>query len=548
MYPEWRKYTFIAVLISLLLLMAFVIYSSNKVAYTTSPGTRPLEIALVGSIDTLDPALINAPEERLLSSALYEGLVSFDEENQIVKPLLAKDWKYSADGESIIIHLKRDIQFSNGKNMKAGDVKACWEKTFFTTKEWSAVSLFLSVTGANERLEGRADHIAGIEVIDDRTLKVCFNKPNAAFIYMLCSPVFWVYDTGDPVDTAPGTGPFVLKESQDNADFTLVRNEKYHQGIPHISSLHARVYVDPYEAFGEYKAGKIDYLDSVPLRELKNVKDNSEWKKLLIQKPIASTYFLGFNLNKEPFAGNYQLRRALNYAINRDLIVDEVLGGAYKAANGIIPLGIAGYQRDMRGYSYDPQKAQLLMEEAGYPLGEGLPTLTLTYNNDTGHQLVIESIAEQLSEIGVKVQPQAMEWDYYKKQLPNMNISFFRIEWSADYPDPDSFLYSMFHSSNIGISNYFAYHNDQVDKILDASRAEVKSHKERMKLVKRAEEIIVDDAPCLWLFQSSAVRMIGTNVTDLEVDSMNMIDWYQVKFIKPVPENESDRMSEEEKI
>ncbi len=546
MYPKWRKYTFFGVLAGLLILMAFVIYSSNKVAYTTSPGTMPLEIALVGSIDTLNPALLNAPEERILASTLYEGLVSFDEDSQSVKPLLAKDWKYAADGENIVINLNRDVKFSNGKELKAGDVKACWENTFFTSKEWSTVSLFLSITGANERLEGKADQIAGIEVINDRTLRVRFAKPNAAFIYMLCSPAFWVYDISDPVSPSPGTGPFVLKNNQDNKDFTLTRNEKYHRGIPHISSIHARVFIDPYEAFGEYKDGKLDYLDSVPLRELENVKNNQEWKELLIEKPVARTYFLGFNLNKEPFAGNYQLRRALNYAIDRDLIIKEILGGAYRAANGIIPLGVAGYQRDMRGYSYDPQKAQLLMEEAGYPLGEGLPPLTLTYNNDAGHQLVIESIAAQLAEIGIKVQPQGMDWDYYKKQLANMNMSFFRVEWSADYPDPDSFLYSMFHSSNIGIGNYFAYHNDQVDKILDASREEVKSSKERIKLIKRAEEIIVDDAPCLWLFQSSTARMTGSNVKGLAVNSINMIDWYQVRFIKPAAQNDGLTPQEDE--
>jgi oligopeptide transport system substrate-binding protein len=227
-----------------------------------------------------------------------------------------------------------------------------------------------------------------------------------------------------------------------------------------------------------------------------------------------------------------KLKRA-KLSVDRDLIIDEVMGGSYRAANSIIPLGMSGYQRDMRGYSYDPEKAQELLEEAGFPLGEGLPPLTLTYNQDDGHQMVVESIAAQLAELGVKVQLQPVDWKYYKKQLEEMSLSFFRMEWTADYPDPDSFLYSMFHSSKVGMGNYFNYHNSQVDKVLEASREEVKSQQERIKLLNRAEQIIIDDAPALFLFQSSAAALAGPNVEKLQLNGMQMIDWYGVKLMDP---------------
>lgn len=129
-----------------------------------------------------------------------------------------------------------------------------------------------------------------------------------------------------------------------------------------------------------------------------------------------------------------------------------------------------------------------------------------------------------------------------------MDLAFFRLEWFADYPDPDSFLYSMFHSSKIGISNYFSYHNPQVDKILDASREEVKSQQERIKLMNRAEEIIIDDAPCLWLFQSTAAKMIGKNVGFFEVTSMEMIDWYKAELLKPSLDGEEGHTPGEDRV
>jgi len=543
-----RRQAFPLAIIIVLFIITGILYLNNRSTYTTNLDTRPFNIALVGSIESLEPALINRHEERVLASAIYEGLVYFDEESGSVKPMIAKDWKYSVDGKSLTINLQNNIQFHNGKVLKAKDVKASWENSFSNTREWSNVSLFLSIEGSKERLEGEAAEISGIQVVNNDTIKVNFTEANAAFIYMLTSPIFWIYDTEDQVNPIPGSGPFKLKENRDKREFVLERNEKYHRGIPKLSALNVKVYNGAYEALGEYKAGNVDYLDLLPLKEVKSMKNNSEYKDLLIDKPLLNTYALGFNVNKEPFSGNYLLRRALNYGIDRKLIIAEVLGDSYRPANGIIPLGMAGYQHDMRGYTYDPQKAQELLEEAGYPLGTGLPQLTLTYNEDEGHRMVAESIAAQLAELGVKVQLQPMDWDYYKKQLNQMNLSFFRLEWFADYPDPDSFLYSMFHSSKIGISNYFSYHNPQVDKILDASREEVKSQQERIKLMNRAEEIIVDDAPCLWLFQSTAAKMIGRNVGFLEVNSMEMIDWYEVELLKPSLDGDEGQIPAEDRV
>jgi len=521
---------------------------NNQAAYTANLDSRNLNIALVGSIDSLEPALIDSHEERILASAIYEGLVYYDEESQSIKPMIASDWRYSADGKTLTINIKRNLKFHNGKAIKAPDIKASWENSFSNTKEWSNISMFLSIQGSQERLDGKTADIPGIQVVNNSTIKVGFNRANAAFVHMLTNPIFWIYDTEDTVQPAPGSGPYKFKENKDNLNFLLERNDKYHRGTPKLGGIQAQVFAGGAEAFKAYQAGKIDYLDSLPLSELKNVKESEHYKKMLIAKPIFSTYVLGFNVNKEPFAGNYLLRRALNYAVDRNLIIEEVLGGSYRAANSVVPLGMVGYQRDMRGYTYDPQKAQELLEEAGFPLGEGLPQLVLTYNEDDGHRMVAESIAAQLGELGIKVQLQPMEWDYYKKQLNQMNLTLFRLEWLADYPDPDSFLYSMFHSSKVGIGNYFNYHNSQVDKILDASREEVKSQKERIKLMNRAEEIIIDDAPCLWLFQSTVAKMIGQNVASLQVNSMEMIDWYEVQLLKPSLDEESEGTADEQKV
>jgi len=538
MYLGFRKTAILGSIVGLILLLTTIICVYNPAIYTTSSNvsTRPFNVALVGKINTLEPAKITSHQERLLASAIYEGLVYFDEDSGVIKPVIANDWKYSADGKSLTINLKHGVKFHNGKMVTAEAVKAAWEKNFSTTGEWSNVNLFESITGYKERLEGKLSDIQGIQEIGNYTLKINFDTPNAAFIYMLTNPMFWVFDYSSENETFSGTGPYIL-EKNENKEIVLTRNNSYHASKPKLSKICFLIYTEPYKALEEYKAGKIDLLDTVPFKEIKNIKNSSAYKGLFIQKPILSTYFIAFNVNKAPFAGNYLIRRAFNYAIDRNAIIDTVTGGAYRPAKGVLPVGVAGYSRDMRGYSCDQDKALQLLEQAEFDMTDRQKPIFLSFNNDPGHKIVAQSVAQQLGDLGMNIQLQPMDWDYYTKQTRKMDLTLFRLSWQADYPDADSFLYSLFHSSKIGTTNLCGYHNPQVDKILNASREETISYQERIKLLSRAEQIIIDDAPCLWLFQEQTAKLIGKDVKKLNIDNMEMVKWNEVELKEPELDN-----------
>ncbi|NLJ72912.1 MAG: ABC transporter substrate-binding protein [Syntrophomonadaceae bacterium] len=541
MHITLKKVALISSLIGLILLVAGIIYSKNLAQYTANLDSRAFNIGLVGEVTELNPALITTSEEILISSAMYEGLVTYDEAAKQVKPLLAKGWKYSTDGKSLTITLKKNILFHNGKPLTALDVKKSWEHNFSTTKDWTNISLFMSIAGIDERLEGKAPDISGIQALDKHTIKISFLEANAVFLAMLTNPIFWVYDLDDQVEIKPATGPFIYKDTKGKEELILIRNDKYHGSKPLLTALHIKSYVDSLEAFGDYLDNRLDYLDTVPLKEIKNLKSDDKYKALYIEKPLLETYSLGLNVNSEPYAGNYLLRRAFNYAIDRNAIIDDLLGGSYRPLKSPLPIGVNGYNNQMRGYTYDPEKAEELLIQAEYPKGEGLKVLTITYNDDEGHQAIALAVAQQLMELGLQVEVQALDWDYYKKQLEQTGINCFKLGWQSDYPDADSFLYSLYHSSKIGISNYSAYHNPQVDKILDAARAETKSQQERIKLLKRAEEIIVDDAPQIWLFQKLANKLISKDVKSLNVDSRGLLNWAEIELVKPSLDDVNDK-------
>ncbi|MGI5920746.1 MAG: ABC transporter substrate-binding protein [Syntrophomonadaceae bacterium] len=530
-----KKKIMIGLAISLFVLLAGLAFVYNQTLYTTTNlDPRPLNVGAVGKVESIHPAQALTRPERLAASAMYEGLVYYDEASQKLKPNIAKSWRYSATGKTLTIYLKKDIYFQNGKKLTAHDVKSSWEYNFSATKDWYNNSIFLPIVGASEKVKGAGD-ISGIQVKDDQTIKIFFTQPHRAFIYCLTNPMFWITDVAaNPEKTIlpPGTGPFILKEIKDQ-NVLLVRNDKYHRGLPKLAAININLYESDEDAFKDYQAGKIDFLDSVPFGEIKNLKKSEEYKDRLITKPLLETYFLGFNINREPYIDNYLLRRAINYAIDREAIIKQLNGGElYRPLKSVIPMGLAGYNKQLRGYSYDPEKAQSLLDQAGYPNGEGLPVLTLSYNSNPGHQLIAEIIAGQLAEVGIAVQLQEVDWSYYQKQLAKMDVSFFRVGWQPDYPDPDNFLYSLFHSSQMGISNYSGYRNPQVDKLINQSRMEPDTGK-RLKMLNRAEQIIIDDAPCVWLFQQNSAKLLGPNVSRLEANNMDMVDWFEVELHKP---------------
>lgn len=532
MYLTFRKIALTASIAGLLILIAILVYSYNTAVYTASFDSRIFKAGLAGTVEVLDPASITQQGEKLLASAIYEGLVYFDEKSGNIKPLLAKSWQYSRDGKTMTIKLKKNIVFHNQQPLTAPKVKEAWERSFLNNKDESAAGLFFSVQGARERRNDGHSPV-GIEAVDDLTLKISFAQPNAAFLYMLCNPIFWVYDAGQEREgLLSGTGPFILQNNQDYKKILLTANPNYHRGSPVIPAIEFIVFEDEETAWQQYLKGDLDYLNTVPLAEIQNIKADQQLKKRFIEEPLLEIYALGLNVNKEPFAGDYMLRRAINYGIDRNQIVEDVFADGYRTNKSIIPPEIKGYSSEMPGYIFDPAKAAQLLEEAGYPNGQGLPVVNLSYNSDEGHQLAAEHIAQQLLPLGINLQLQPMHWDYFKKQIEQQALACFRIGWAADYPDADSLLYGLFHSSMAGRGNYTGYHNPQVDKILDEARAATKSNKERLALLGKAESIIIDDAPMVWLFQKKSAAIAGEQTRELKIDRLGMVDWYMVQLKK----------------
>lgn len=497
----------------------------------TRYGDRAMQLGMVQKVKSLDPALIQERAGRLLGANIYEGLVGLDPKSMSPVPALAETWRISSDDLVYTFKLRRGVKFHSGRELKAEDVKLSWERVIDPAVGSGLHYLLVPIRGAREVIDGKAVQIEGIEVVGEYELKVTLEQPNASFLSRFAMPPFWVFDsqvlaagkkTYTPGLPSAGTGPFILQEWKDKS-VTLAANPDYWGRAPYITQAVFNWYDSPDAGLNAFKEGKLDYLDEVPTAQLKALEGDPSWSAMLVRQTLLDSYFYQINLQDPVWGQSLELRQALNYAINREALIDKLFNGAAAPLQSLVPQGFRGYKPPQMPYGYDPQKAAGLLESAGYPGGQGLPVLEIAYNELQSHKVVAEAVKEQLAQVGIKAQLKPVAWKDYKTSLAQGKFTCFRGGWSWDYPDPDDLFFYNFHSSQIGSNNFCFLKNSEVDNLLAAARLESGSDKKRFDYYQRAERIIIDEAPLIWLFSWQRVGMVSPEVQGLKINHLDLI-------------------------
>jgi len=497
---------------------------------TTAEG-RPLRFGVVGQAKTVDPALVENQVEKLMASTMYEPLVRWDDQTRSLKPCLARNWGYSKDSKRLVFMLNGDATFHTGRRLTAVDVKRSWERSLKSAVNPTVRSLFWNVAGAKELINGATQEISGLKVIDDQTLQINLTEPDSAFVFKVTHPAFWVVDTRDQIEIPPGTGPFKLDGFQPGTSLEVKENRNYYGLRPSISRIRFTCYQNENQGLAAFKSGALDILDSVPRSEVADI-TNSPGGNTLVKSPLMGFYAYAMNIRQTPY-NQLNLRRAMNYCIDRELLIKNVLGGVGQPARGILPMVVPGYNRSLQGYTLNSENTIELLAETDYFKLANPPALKLTYNADPGHDRMALAVKVQLETVQLQVQPTPLPWKEYEQKMTSMQLGFFRFGWDADYPDADAFLYPLFHSSQIGITNLTGYSNPQVDRILNAARAETMSNEERIKLLRRAEQIILDDAPMLWLVHKEVASLVRPEIKGFKFDGLRMVNWNNLCIQEP---------------
>jgi len=239
--------------------------------------------------------------------------------------------------------------------------------------------------------------------------------------------------------------------------------------------------------------------------------------------------YYGFLSTSEVF-GDANVRRAFNYAIDRDSLVDFILQGEGIAAkNGFVPT-MKGYPSEtVKGFEFDPKKARDLMKKAGYPNGAGFPEITLNLNASGGiNEKVADAITYMINkELGVNIALNVIPMSELHPMVEKGEVDFWRFGWIADYPDPSNFLY-LFHGKNIieekeTSMNYFRYSNPKFDEGYEAALNEIDAEK-RMGLYAKADQILMDDAVIMPLYFNTGIRLVDPEIQDFFINEMEYRD------------------------
>ncbi|MFQ5811751.1 MAG: peptide ABC transporter substrate-binding protein [Anaerolineae bacterium] len=455
-----------------------------------------------GEPPTLDPALTQDATSAAYIVEIFSGLVTLNRALGVV-PDIAENWELSDDGTTYTFHLRDDVKFHDGKPVTAQDFKYSIERACDPATRSVVADTYLGdIVGAQAKLRGQAGEVSGVRVVDDYTLEITIDSPKAYFLAKLTYPTAFVVDQENvegPVqpwtDRPNGAGPFRLAEYELGLRIVLERNEAYYS-TPKPALERVNYLLAGGSAMTMYETGELDAVP-VGLTDIERVLDPSNPlnRELSITMPTLSIYYIGFNVQKPPF-DDQKVRQAFNYALDKDKLVEVVLKKMNIKAEGILPPGMPGYNEDLRGYSYDPEKARQLIAESRYGDASNLPEITLNvYGGGGAAARQVAAIVEMYKDnLGVDIAIQQTGWATYLQDLRAHRYQMFGLTagWIADYPDPQDFLDILFHSESR--NNDMEYSNLEVDRLLEEARGEQDSEK-RMELYQQAEEIILEDAP-----------------------------------------------------
>lgn len=471
---------------------------------------------------TLDPALIDDVYEACLINQLFDGLLEFDVHLNPV-PAIAREWSVSRDGLEYVFFLRNDVRFHNGRRVVAEDFVYSFTRIFGPDRtDYGIGGGFLrKIAGVEDFIAGKSKKIRGLVAENDTTLHIVLEQPYGSFLSALAMDQTKVVareameGVTDGMAVPIGTGPFVWDRREDAiADPCIVlrANGSFRGGRPYVDEVvfHTPKDYDVDRGAEEIFAGRLSMCD-MPAAWRARFEADARFR--IIRRPELSFSFIGFQLGHRPF-NDARVRRALAHAIDRGRIARIDPFGRIPAV-GILPPGMFGYSPEQKAIPYDPALARKLLAQAGYPGGKGLPPVLhhQAHRGEAG-RAADAIVRENLEAIGVNVEFRYTEWDKFSVAIDEKTLPCLGLTWVADVPDPDSFLASLFLTD--GTYNMFSYSSAAVDSLLVAGQ-KMRSSRERAELYRRAEKLILEDAPVIPLYNIENAFALRREVRDLHV-------------------------------
>jgi len=506
---------------------------------TSLPPGDVFRFSLGAEPETYDPGLAVGQPDGRVARILFEGLTREDPQTLEPLPGQAYRWELSDQGRTYTFHLRPGIQWSDGRPVTAGDFRWSWLRVLRPETASRYASFLSPVVNAEAFNKGdvKDDRQVGLEAPDDSTFVVHLASPVPYFLYLCqfytCLPVpRWTIEKYGNRWTLPGTivtnGAFTLTYWRQNNRFEFAKNPRYWDAASvRLGRMVGYTLDDLNTTFNLYKAGVIDwcpsgYFPSAFIPYMRGYGDYSHGD-------FQGVYFYSISVTHPPM-NNVWVRRALNHAVDRDAIANQLLKGSRRPWGNLVPTGYPGYLNPP-GIRFDPGYARQCLAKAGYPGGQGFPKISILINTSEDHRRIAEAIqAMWKRELGIAVAIQNEEWGSYLQTLTSLHYDVARRSWLGDYLDPNTFLACYVTGDGNNRSGWSDPHYDAMirdaAKELDPAR--------RLAILQQAEALLLSEGPVVPIYHYSTNELIkpyvrGIYHTALDIHPLTRVwidhDW-----------------------
>lgn len=487
----------------------------------TPKASQPVTLvfAKAGDAVELDPADVTDGESVTVMNNIFEGLVRYKPGTTEIEPWLATSWDVSSDGLSWTFHLRQGVKFHDGTPFNADAVVFSYERQrdpehpFHKYGKWEYWGWCFS-------------EIAKTEKVDDYTVKITLSRPFSPFISTMAMFTAYVVSPtncekwGDQWFAHPvGTGPFKFVEWVKGDHITLEKNQDYWGEKAKIDKLIFKVIPDASQRFLALQKGEVQGIEFPNPDDLSKIEQDPNLA--ILSQAGLNVGYLAMNVGEDtpgfqkPF-GDVRVRQAINYAINKKAIVDQLYKGTAVVAKNPIPPTLWGYNDAIQDYEYNPTKAKELLKEAGYPNGfkTQLWAMPVSRPYMFDPQKIATAIQADLKAVGIDAEIVSYDWGTYLQKTENGEHPMALLGWTADYADPDNFLYVLLDSDSATIGsagNIAFYRNPEVHRLNIEAQKEPDQAK-RAELYKQVQQIVHNDAPWVPLAHAKQILVFNKKV------------------------------------
>ena len=505
-----------------------------------------LKLFLIDDPETLDGQLTT--DSYTIALNCFDRLVECetnDAGEAVLVPGLAKSWELSDDGLVYTFHLQEGVKFHNGADFTADDVvytvnrmmnpKTLAKNTDFMDMIKGAKAFYEDTTGAVTSVEG-------VVALDDMTVQITLEAPFGSFLANIATPGCGIYDresteaAGDQFGVDPakciGTGPFQVTKWERQAEVALVANKSYFKGAPKIDGIVFKIVPDENTQRMMFETGEVDVFNfEYGPSQLDYFLTTGNYKDYIISGKRAGTYYYLFNEAIPPL-DNVKVRQALFMAIDRQAILDALYSGKGVVANAFVPEGVLGHNPNAPEIKFDPEAAKALLAEAGFP--NGFDMEVAQFADSSAAQQVNEIVQSYLAQIGVNMTINLMDDATFYGLRGEGKLPSYYNSWSADFNDPDNFLYTFFSQKN-SLSRSSNYANQEVWKMLEEARVMV-DPEARLKKYQEAESILINtDYAIFPMYQREHLFCLNPRIKNYKVawNGWNDQSFYSVEIVNP---------------